>query len=203
MISEIQKETLLNEYPDLSGNDIVLQKEMYAHFGLLFFKFSLVEHSLINIMLYQHLGKKWNAGKIQNRNQWERQWDIGNERACKLSFGQLVHPVIKIQEFGDLKDELLTASKRRNYFAHNYFREEVAIYMHNEGIWHILWGFYEVGKFFEQLDDHLKPRIHQMCKRQGIPTPNEDQMGKAEGELKTEALEAIASGNPSFGWKDV
>ena len=63
MITDLQKGELVAEFSELGDEDATLQKEVYAHFGLLFFKFSLVEHSLINIVTFHHVGNEQSQGK--------------------------------------------------------------------------------------------------------------------------------------------
>lgn len=65
MINERQKAELVAEFPELGGESVLLAKEIYAHFGLLFFGFSLVKHSLINALTFHHVGKQLNEAKIK------------------------------------------------------------------------------------------------------------------------------------------
>lgn len=203
MIKSDQKEELIAEYPELSEEGIILQKEMYAHFGLLFFKFSLVEHSLINALLFHHLGTMLKAGKITNRRQWEEQWDSCNADVCGKTFGTLVGRLIKVQEFRDLAVQLRQAAKHRNYFAHSFFREEVAIYMEDDGIWHLLWEFQQIGRSVHELDKAMQPRMEHMCQRIGIPLPNKDQQAQIMGDIQSEAQATLGTDAPKFGWHNL
>ena len=89
MISDAHKQELVAEFSELSEDDITLPKEVYAHFGLLFFKFSLVEHSLINALTFHHLGQELAAKRIKTKEQWEDAHDQGYDGAKKKTFGLL------------------------------------------------------------------------------------------------------------------
>lgn len=85
-----QRQLLIEEFPELLSNDVILQKEIYAHCGLLFFGFALVEHSLINISTFSYVASRLKKQKIKNSDDWEKSWDIGYEKSCNLTFGNLV-----------------------------------------------------------------------------------------------------------------
>lgn len=124
MSFETEKTILLKEFPDLEDENIILEKEIYAHFGLLFMKFSFVEHSLINIVTASHVGAAFVAGKIRSKSQWENAFDEGYEKAVKQTFGNLVKNVIKEPEFLKLEVKLKAQKEVRDYFAHHFFERK-------------------------------------------------------------------------------
>lgn len=200
MISEKQRLELVAEFPELGDETALLPKELYAHYGLLFFGFSLVEHSLINSLTFHHVGTEMNAGKIRNRQQWEAAHDFGYDLAKKMTFGNLVKSTIKIEEFASLEDRLVEAKKNRDYFAHHFFREEVAVYMSDEGCWHLLYEFKIVKDKLMLLDVELRRPFETMCERLSLPLPTNEQVGSEASELIDSVGLELSSGEIRFGW---
>lgn len=199
MISDTQKEELVAEFSELSEDDIVLPKEVYAHFGLLFFKFSLVEHSLINALMFHHIGQELAAKRIKTKAQWEEAHDRGYDGAKKKTFGNLVKAIVEIQEFAPFANELTKIKSHRDYFAHHFFREEVGMYRSDEGCWHVLWAIKQLRDQILKLDCCLERPTKAMCKRLGVPYPSDEILEKSQDQLIDEAQARIDTGNP-FAW---
>ena len=201
MITDLQKGELVAEFSELGDEDATLQKEVYAHFGLLFFKFSLVEHSLINIVTFHHVGNEQSQGKIQCKFQWEKVYDSGYKIAKKMTFGNLVRAVGRLDEFNSLKTKLSEIKECRDYFAHHFFREEIGLCLSDEGCWHLLWEIQQLRIDLIQLDDQLRIPTEQMCKRLAVPILTEEMLWQIDREMRAEVNVSLAAGNPEFGWK--
>jgi hypothetical protein len=201
MITEEQHSGLVSEFGELADPDIILPKEVYAHFGLLFFKFSLVENSMINILLFHHLGTELAARRIRSKEDWEKAHDKGYDDAKGKTFGNLMKAVLKVPEFSSFAAEFAEIKRLRDYFAHHFFREEVGMYASddNEGCWHILWAMKRLRDRLMKLDDELRQPFEQMCKRLRVPLATDDVLKDGAATLIAEAKARIDKGRP-FDW---
>lgn len=201
MITREQRLALEGEFPELLEPDLVLTKELYAHFGLLFFNFSLVEHSMINTLTFHHVGKLYQRKEIKDSAHWQKIFDDGYAAAAKLTFGNLSRKLTKIEEFDSLGPDLLKAKRSRDYFAHHFFREEVPFYMSDEGCWHLLYELGQVRQQFKQLDGQLRPPFELMCERFKLPRPTSEQLAMEEKRMSDEAARTLRSDDTKFGWQ--
>ena len=199
LITAKQIEELTAEFSELSSPDVVLPKEVYAHFGLLFFKFSLIEHGLINALTFHHAGMEFAAQKIRNKQEWEAAYDTGYVMAKQKTFGNLVRAVLFITEFTPFADRLARIKTHRDYFAHHFFREEVGIYQNSEGCWHVLWVIKQLRDQLIAMDDQLSSPIRQMCTRLKVPLPSVEALRRSERELIDAAGLRLTTGDP-FPW---
>src|SRR4051812_37817112 len=120
MRCKVSKESLITEFPELVDPNIVLQKEVFAHFGLALMKFGLVEHSLINILVFWGVGEGIRKRTIRTRSDWESAFDHSYDKAAAQTLGNLVKKVALIDEFHSLGPELAEVKRLRDYFAHRF-----------------------------------------------------------------------------------
>ena len=66
MIDEQAKARLVSDFPELEDEGMIPQREVFAHFGLLFHGFALLEHELINIVTFARQGQDYRAGKLSD-----------------------------------------------------------------------------------------------------------------------------------------
>jgi hypothetical protein len=196
------RSTLITEFPELTNEDIVLQKEVYAHFGLAFFKFALVEHSLINIFVFISVGQKIQSREIRNRSDWEASFDQAYAKAVSLTFGNLVKTALAAPEFSDSAEVLLEIKRLRDYFAHHFMRDEAGYFESEDGCWLLLERIAEVRFKIINVEEMLKARFSLLVKRIGIPQPTEIQIESLLDEYRQEFTTKLASGDPRVGWED-
>lgn len=196
-----KREALIAEFPELEAAELTLQKEVYAHFGLAFFKFALIEHSLINIMVFSSVGQLLEERKIKNKSDWQNAFDASETRAVASTFGNLVRHTSKVQEFALLEDRLQEAKKLRDYFAHHFMREEAGFFSSDEGCWLLLEKIRDVRIKALSLENDLKIKFEQMCTRFRVPLPTEDDTSKMLEEYRRQHEEMLADVNPSVGWE--
>jgi len=200
MLSAEQKDELITEFSDLGDPDIVLQKEVYAHFGLLFFKFALIEHSLINIITINYAYEDLKSSHIKTKNDWEAAYDRGFDTSKKMTLGNLIRSASKISEVDEFTDELTEIKGYRDYFAHHFFRDEVGLYSNEEGCWHILYAIKQLRGKIIMLHEKLEAAAENIYERLGIPLPTEEYMERGVAEVYREAQERLASGY-QFPWQ--
>ncbi len=194
------RKKLVEEFPELTADDVVLQKEVYAHFGLAFFKFALVEHSLVNVYVFSCVGREVAEGKIKSKADWEKSFDESYAEATKKTFGNLAKHASEIVEFGSIKTELQEIKSLRDYFAHHFMRDESGYLSTDDGCWFLLEKIADVRSRTLALENLLNVGFSALCSRLGMPLPNDEQLDEMVAGYKTEFAEKVASGNPKTGW---
>ncbi|OJF93283.1 hypothetical protein AX760_12285 [Pararhizobium antarcticum] len=192
---------MVAEFPELEGDELTLQKEVYAHFGLAFFKFALIEHSLINIMVFSTVGQLLRERKIQSKAHWKNAFDAAEAKAVASTFGNLVRHTSGVQEFTSLQDQLKQAKNLRDYFAHHFMREEAGFFSSDDGCWLLLEKIRDVRIKALSLESDLKLKFNEMCTRFKIPLPTEEDTSKMLEEYRKEYDQTLADSNPNVGWE--
>jgi hypothetical protein len=200
-MSDSEIELLQEEFPELTGVDIVLNKEIYAHFGLAFMKFGLVEHSLINVLVFSHVGENFISGKIRSKQEWERAFDVAHADATKLTFGQLINSVQKIAEFEPLVAKLRDLKTLRNYFAHRFMRDEAQFQSSDEGCWLLLTKIASVRRKAMTMEDEIRPPFECMCARLNIRLPGREETDSDINRLLDDSRVKIQAGTAKVGWE--
>lgn len=193
--------TLIEEFPELGRDDVILTKEVYAHFGLLFFKFALVEHSLINIATFAHVGRALGRKEIATQADWERMFDEGEKSAKELTVGNLIKLTSNIPEFANFQSDLKKLRDLRNYFAHHFMREEASLFSTDEGCWLLLSKMQQVAEQILSFEEMLKAPFADMCQRMKLPVPNENQIESGVLEYISESNLALKENRVVMGWE--
>lgn len=131
MTRKLKFSDLLHEFPELQEPDVVLEKEVYAHFGLTFSAFAALEHGLVNI-LAQHL--------TSSSSEPSRQLFDENMHKCfSMTLGNIIRSLEKFYPSGeDFLDSIKQAKLERDFLAHRFFRENMLYMLSHEGLKHLL-----------------------------------------------------------------
>ena len=201
MRSDPRLAELIEEFPELADAATIIEKELYAHFGLLFFTFALVEHSLINFAVFDAMGKAIRNQSIRNRMEWEGAFDQNYEKAKSLSLGNLIKVIKDIPELAPAFSEIAKMKAERDYFAHHFFRDEIVYFKSDDRGWLLLIKLQEVRQRAHKLEDRLKPQFDLMCSRYGLPRPTAEQLTQTLNEYEDETATAVSNGTARFGWE--
>lgn len=191
---------LAEQFVELNDPNVVLAKELYAHFGLTFYAFGLVEHSLINAIHVHRLYQRFAAGHVRSAKDWEREWDAIEPALHRLTFGQLVGEAKSIPELSDLAGALEAANANRNYFAHRLFRETAEYFQSEDGTKALLVRIAETREKIESLDEVIAVRVDRMLKRMKLPPLDLSKIESLKEAAVARAQDEISSGSPKFGW---
>jgi hypothetical protein len=200
MRSEKEFIKLCEEFSELTDPSVNLAKEVYAHFGLVFYTFALAEHTMINATHLNRLQAKFPNVKNRTQEEWSSEWERLEPVIDKLTFGVLAGEVKRIVEFVDLSDELDWATSARNYFAHNFFRNEADKGVADEGRKLLLVEMSKTRKRVQSLDEKLSKSYLKMQTRIGINPLSEEDLAKEMEKDRTAAELAINSNTVDFGW---
>lgn len=125
MAVESDLSLLFEDFPELPCGGVVLEKELLAHFGLLFSGYALLETSLQNCFIFWNIDKIFLEEQIENEGEWQMHYESLEEKAHASTFGALLRLLDECPEISDFQEELGVLKRKRDYFAHHFFREEV------------------------------------------------------------------------------
>ena len=192
---------LIEEFPELADENIILEKELYAHFGLLFFTFALVEHSLVNFAVFDTVGRGIHSKTIKNKTDWENTFDKSYEKAKSLSLGNLIKSVALIPETESELPNISRMKSERDYFAHHFFRDEIVYFHNDERGWSLLVKLQDVRRRAHNIEESLKTKFELMHRRYGLPKPAQEQLNALLSEYENDAMKTVAEGTVKFGWE--
>ncbi|TBN38030.1 hypothetical protein EYE42_13390 [Paracoccus subflavus] len=115
---------LFEDFPELRAPEAMLEKEVLAHFGLLFSGYALLETGLQNCYIFWQLRTLQSGGRISDQAAWEVSYDFLERHAHASTFGTLLKLLSNCVFLSAYQGELDDLKKKRDYFAHHFFREE-------------------------------------------------------------------------------
>lgn len=125
-------ENLFKEFPELLGDDVVVMKELYAHFGLVFSAYANLEAGIQNCYVFWQMREHHLQGSVKSEDDWVNLHERLEEKAFSATFGSLLRMVEGCEELDANRAELFNLKKIRDYFAHHFFREENSKMFHDE-----------------------------------------------------------------------
>ncbi len=98
-------------------------KTVYAHYGLAMYLAQVLEHGLVNALVFLDLLPS-RIGKPISRSRWEVEFDAFMERNFEATLGKMIRNLkAVVAVHSDLEVSLQDALWRRNLLAHSFFRD--------------------------------------------------------------------------------
>lgn len=130
-------------------------KTVYAHFGLAMFLAQVLEHGLVNALVFVEL-LPTRAGSPVPRKQWEAEFESFFERNFETTLGKMIRNLKAATTIpSDLETILTAALTKRNFLAHNYFRERDAAFITEAGREKMIEELQEAQALFSEADNRL------------------------------------------------
>jgi hypothetical protein len=130
-------------------------KTVYAQFGLAMYLAQVLEHGLVNALVVLDLLPS-RVGKPVPRKEWEREFESFMERHFETTLGRMIRNLKTVTPVPtELETILSDALRRRNFLAHDYFRERAEKFMSIEGREDMLSELQEAQALFEEADAKL------------------------------------------------
>lgn len=200
-VSNELRVSLIREFPELGDPEAYLEKEVYAHFGSLMFKFALIEHSLINIFIFANSINDLKNLNIKSQVDWEKSIDIYFELAKSKTMGNLINDILKFKEFYKYKECLKNIKKKRDYFAHHFFREDITYFSSKDGCWLLLERMHLVRSEVDELEANLGSEFQDLMSSASIPVMSDAHFQEELARYREEAESALRSGTAIVGWE--
>lgn len=130
-------------------------KTVYAHFGLALFLAQVLEHGLVNALVFAELLPS-RAGNPVPHKQWETEYESFYERNFEATLGKMIRNLKAATTIpSDLETVLTAALTKRNFLSHNYFRERDAAFITEAGREKMIKELQEAQALFSEADNKL------------------------------------------------
>jgi|WetSurMetagenome_2_1015567.scaffolds.fasta_scaffold00300_15 hypothetical protein len=143
-------------------------KTVYAHFGLAVYLSQVLEHGLVNALVFLDLLPR-RAGHSVPKQEWLKEFDAFMGRHFETTLGMLIRSlrgVISVPQ--DLQSLLADALYKRNFLAHHYFRERSAEFMTKNGRDEMILELQEAQALFNRADGKLNEAVRPVRERIGL-----------------------------------
>ena len=155
-------------------------KEVYARFGLAMYEAQVLEHGIVNASVVVDLIPE-RRHLARSRAEWEKEFDEFMGRHFKQTMGHLLRGLGSFSKLPpDLEDILIRALARRNWLAHDFFRDRATEFMSSKGRDQMLAELDESAVLFRSADDSLVKVMEPIMRNQGVTN-----------EMLTESFQAI------------
>ena len=201
MTTSSDRAALIAEFSELADLDELTSKEVYAHYGLLIFHFSLLEHSLINALMFERAIADVKRKIVSGQPSWSDALDRHFEHAKSLTFGNLVNSIVRYRDYSPFEGKLRAAKLSRDYFTHHFFRDEIAYFGSEEGRWLLLERMNSERKRVNLVEKELKPVAAARLKRVGLPQASDDALDSLVAVEYEEALRRVRDRTAVLGWE--
>ena len=143
-------------------------KNVYAHFGLAMYFAQVLEHGLANTMVCAELLPR-RAGKPVPKKAWEAEFDAFMNEQYQQTLGRLIRALKNATSIPpDLEDLLIAALEKRNYLAHQYFRERAETFMSWKGREKMIEELQGAQKLFDNAEARLTAIERQLREKYGL-----------------------------------
>lgn len=130
-------------------------KTVYAHFGLALYLAQVLEHGIVNALVYLQLLPQ-RAGKPIPREEWKIEFDSFMERNFQATLGRMIKNLRAVVSVpAELEESLSKALTRRNYLAHHFFRERAEDFMSSRGREEMIAELEAAQSIFSAADEQL------------------------------------------------
>jgi hypothetical protein len=191
---EVTEIELLQEFPELVQSNVIFEKEIYAHFGLLYMGFALLEHSLINVVTIKLNVDTLKKHTKPSRVVWTAEYDNSFEHAIAQTFGNLAKVVVTVPEFRDLTDGLNKVKRIRDYFSHHFFRREAAHMSEKQSALALLLDIRRARILVDMVESEMKSRNVRYLKRLGLPELSDTFIEEESERLQEKELDQLHKG---------
>ncbi len=143
-------------------------KEVYARFGLAVYFAQVLEHGLVNALLILDLIPS-RRHIARSRDEWGAEVDMFMDRHFETTMGIMMKSLREVAEVPPELDILLhDALKKRNWLAHDYFRERAEEFMSKVGREQMLREVDECRDLFQAADERLESIVAPIRVKEGI-----------------------------------
>ncbi|MGH1349143.1 MAG: hypothetical protein ACRBN8_46865 [Nannocystales bacterium] len=136
-------------------------RDVYAHFGLALYMAQVLEHGLVNTMLFL---RARGASRME-----EAEIDAFYNRHFRRTLGQLVRGLSEYAEVPEgLVGVLRDALQKRNWLAHSYFRERSKDFMTGDGRTSMIQELQSARDQIHDADQRLESFLGPIRRRLGL-----------------------------------
>jgi len=143
-------------------------KTVYVHFGLAIYFSQVLEHGLVNALVFIDLLPR-RAGRPVPRREWFKEFNSFMDQHFETTLGKMIRSLkTAIAVPGELESLLAVALEKRNFLAHHYFKDRAAEFMTKTGRDAMICELQDARTLFEQADDKLDEVVKPLRERFGF-----------------------------------
>lgn len=143
-------------------------KTVYAHFGLAIYLAQCFEHGIVNALAILDLIPT-RRSLVHSLEEWAVSVDEFMDRHFEHTLGQMIRDLKRAASVpAELEAKLAEALKRRNWLAHDYFRERAENFMTIEGKNEMIAELESAQNLFRDADQQLEAAIKPIRVRYGL-----------------------------------
>jgi hypothetical protein len=189
---------LFADFPELLLEGVILQKEVLAHFGLLFSGYALLEAALQNCYVFWQLRLLHLGGKIASEDEWRAHYDTLEEKAFGSTFGSLLKLLSECPDLANSFGELRSLKKGRDYFAHHFFREENDKMFSDDAALTLIHRMSLLRARVKRSENAAGAVAHHIFKSMYPQVDMEQKLAETMSQMKAAA---VANPSKTFGWE--
>lgn len=143
-------------------------KEVYAHFGLAIYGAQVLEHGIVNALVYCDLIPK-NAKAVKNKEEWTSLFDAFMDGHFEKTLGRMIKMLKTVFPITPEFDEQLAESLAlRNYLAHHYFKDRIHLFLTVDGREEMISELSRAHDIFSKTDHQLETLVKPIRERYGF-----------------------------------
>jgi hypothetical protein len=163
------------------------RKRLYAHFGLVYYCSSVLEHGVANALCILELLKGRRGSNT--REEWEVRVDKHFDDSFAKTLGRLKAQLARHQArsaaLGNIMADLEKCVAERNFLAHHFWRDQASGWFTNKGRASMTERLAQARELFLETDKKLDAAIQPFADRFGLTADGERRMMER---IKREAL---------------
>jgi|ERR1041385_1427149 hypothetical protein len=159
-------------------------KEVYARFGVALYFAQVLEHGIVNALVVLDLIPS-RRHLVRTAKEWKTLVDAFMSRHFESTMGRLIRDLRSVTSIpADLEEILQRALAKRNWLAHEYFRERSVQFMSAAGRESMIHESDECRELFSAADDRLEEVIRPLQIAAGM---TDEMVAKELEKMKAEA----------------
>jgi hypothetical protein len=143
-------------------------KEVYAYFGLAIYQAQVLEHGIVNALVYCDLIPS-KAKIVKSNEEWTSLFDVFMDGHFEKTLGRLIKTLKSaFPVTPELEANLEESLKLRNWLAHHYFKDRVHLFLSAEGRDEMISELSSAQVHFEKTDRQLESLVQPVRERYGF-----------------------------------
>jgi len=143
-------------------------KEVYARFGLAVYSAQVLEHGLVNALVILDLIPS-RRHLARSHDEWGAEVDAFMDRHFDATMGRMIKNLREVTQVdADLEHLLREALSKRNWLAHDFFRERATEFVSPAGREQMLREVDECRDFFKAADERLDAIVGPLRRNAGL-----------------------------------
>jgi hypothetical protein len=149
-------------------NEDLHHKEVYAYFGLAIYQAQVLEHGIVNALVYCDLIPN-KAKTVKSKEEWAALFDTFMDGHFEKTLGKMIRTLkTTFPITAELESTLAESLKLRNFLAHHYFKDRIHLFLSHEGREQMIGELSRAHEQFENTDSELEILIKPIREKHGF-----------------------------------